>query len=224
MLVGIISDIHSNYNALEVAGKYLETFDCEVKLCLGDMVGYYDKPNEVINYLKRNDYKCIKGNHERYVLGELNYVFQNEEVYGIKRHRKIISQENFRYIELCDAYLDFTLQERRIIAFHGTKEDSEKYLNDIDGLDNSITAKYDICLFGHTHRPFYRVVNNCQIINPGSVGQPRDYNPMSSFAIYNTEINSVNFYRVGYDVDSYANELKIMNYDERLVNILLRKE
>lgn len=221
MKIGIISDIHSNYYALESIIYEMNKYNFDIKICLGDMVGYYDKPNEVLDFLRENNFKCVKGNHDKYILGDLDYKDENEGIYGIHRHRTIISDENLVFLKKCKNFIEIKYNNLICCFCHSLKENSEFYING-EATISSINDidKYNFYLYGHTHRKAITIYNKCVVINPGSVGQQRDKDYRPSFCALNLTDNYYEIISVDYDVKSYIKSLEENMYDERLINIL----
>jgi putative phosphoesterase len=224
MKIAVISDIHSNYDALERIVKKIDQYNCMYKICLGDMIGYYDKPNEVINTLRQSNFICVKGNHDKYILGELAFKSEFEEIYGIKRHRDVLSKDNYLYLERCLDFFEIRYKDKYIMFCHALKTDSTVYLNDQSEyakIRNEFEA-YDMYFHGHTHKPTINVLNRTVIINPGSVGQPRGDYWKPSFCILDLRKNEYEIVHVEYDIKSYVERLKQQKYDKRLTDILVR--
>ena len=222
MKIAVISDIHSNFDALEKVIYEVSKYDCNMKICLGDMVGYYNKPNEVIEILKNHDFKCVKGNHDKFILGELDYKKENEKIYGIKRHREILSRENILFLKNCPEYIELKYKKYNCCFCHSLKNDCQVYLEDkndiIKNFDN--VKKYNYYFYGHTHRKKSIIIENSVIINPGSVGQQRDKAWKPSFCILDLNENLHTIVSIEYDINKYINDLNTNGYDKRLINIL----
>lgn len=222
MKVAIISDIHSNFDALEKVVCEINKHSCDIKICLGDMVGYYNKPNEVIDILKHNNFQCVKGNHDKFILGEIEYNKENEDIYGIKRHREVLRYDNLLFLKNCPEFIELKYGKYYSCFCHSLKNDCQTYLryeNDIiENFDSII--KYNFYFFGHTHRKKSRVLGNCIIINPGSVGQQRDEQWKPSFCILDFDKNEYETIDIEYDIKNYIKELKKDGYDKRLISVL----
>lgn len=225
MKILIVSDIHSNYRALDTVMEHSKPHTVDLRICLGDMVGYYDSPNEVINRLRKENFICIKGNHDKYILDEINYNPLNKDIYGIERHRLTISNENYLFLKACKD--EYYLYENNInIHFcHTMANDYNVYLKEkSDFLNyNNELFKDDFFIFGHTHLIMNDKVGNTRVINPGSVGQPRKGCGQPSYCILDTLSGICEHYKASYDVESYGEYLINHGYDHRLIDILLRK-
>ncbi|MEO0254019.1 MAG: metallophosphoesterase family protein [candidate division WOR-3 bacterium] len=229
----VISDIHSNYEALskviEVAKK--EGYD-EI-LCLGDIIGYGADPNLCTDFIRENSKLTVCGNHD-YSL--INYEERNNlNEYALKAiewTEKVLTYENRKFIEK----LNFKEEvNEEIDIVHTAPSEPESFIY-IFSLEEAIfefqSIDKRITFFGHSHIPvifkrkkegeyqkfgfqdiFYENKKDFFIfkfslekdtdylINPGSVGQPRDGDPRASFLIFDLEKKEIMFYRVLYDVE-----------------------
>ena len=223
----ILSDIHSNYEALgavleQARGRY------EKILCLGDVVGYGSDPNRVTEWVRSNAASVIRGNHDRACTGtDLLEYFNPAARASAFWTRGALSAENRSYLERLPsgplrvhesaaARTDFDL-------VHGSPLDEDEYLvdvGDVRELSGYIDTK--LTFFGHTHlqggfllapRGVKRILPDRilelehdyqYLINPGSVGQPRDGDPRAAYALYSPEDRIIEYGRVPYDVGQAA--------------------
>jgi len=218
MKAGIIADIHGNFHALEAVEALLIRENVEEVWCLGDVVGYGAFPNECLNWVKSNARRFVVGNHELAVLGFVDLSLLNDYAREAIKWTKTVLNEEFRKFLLEAKIQDFT-DEFQLV--HDTPESpgSMKYiLNEVEAYRALIKQQKDVCFFGHTHLPVaYSLaggevvkidtsssfaVDGRMLINPGSVGQPRDGDPRSSLIIY--EDGYVRYLRVEYDAKAAA--------------------
>lgn len=222
MKIAIISDIHANYEYLKSVLKDIFEQNINNIYCLGDLVGYYNEPNLTIDLIRKNNIICIKGNHEKYLLGELPYTISKEDIYGIERQRNIISDINLKFLSsLKDEYV-FEVNKKLIFMTHSHPSNCEKYVYDFKDFDFTALQQYDYCCFGHTHIPVIGYHNGMCFVNPGSVGQPRDYTGKSSYAIIDFDSNMVSIKRVAQEVDRFIEILENSSYNSALLKILKR--
>ncbi len=224
MRIAIISDIHSNYFYFKKVMLQIEKINVDAIYCLGDMVGYYDEPNKVIELAMNKDIKCIKGNHEKYLLGEIDYSDKNEDIYRIENQRQILSKKNLNYLKGLSDFIEEKIADKKFYLTHSLPNDTTSYIRSIHDLDFINSKNYDYYCFGHTHIPLISFHYGLCVLNPGSIGQPRDYTQQPSFIIVNTDNQSVELYKVDIDISSYISQLKKMNYPEPLIRILIRGE
>jgi putative phosphoesterase len=195
MQIGLISDIHANLPALRAVLAALQSADAI--LCAGDMTGYFDSPNEVIAELRARNVEMIAGNHDVYLHNpppSPNAVLQR----SLDFTRATITGENLAFLAtlLCEKTL--ALDGIRIAMYHGSPwNPQEQYIYpDFKNWDRFADIDADIVLLGHTHRPILRQIGSVTLINPGSVGQPRDGDPRPSYAVLDTASRAVKLARV----------------------------
>jgi diadenosine tetraphosphatase ApaH/serine/threonine PP2A family protein phosphatase len=233
MHILIISDIHANLTALETVIDQAGSFDAA--WCLGDLVGYGPDPNECISRVRElPDLQCIIGNHDLAALQQLpSETFNPEARTAILWTQKSLSESSKTFLESLPEKLNLD----SVTLAHGSpRHPILEYLLD----PNTATLNFDFfetsfCFVGHTHLPvIYELKDSSQsatlnipvpnttitlseraIINPGSVGQPRDRDPRAAFAIYDTQDNTWEYRRVDYDVRAVQERMIRANLPER---------
>lgn len=221
----IISDIHSNLTALKAVLADAANYDAV--WVLGDIVGYGPDPNQCIEVVRAlPNLVCLHGNHDAAVISQINEITFNPTAReAIQWTRDVISDENLAYLQ----ELPKSSVVGEITLVHGSpREPIWEYLLDIrNATENFDYFDTPYCFFGHTHMPtifsmqtnqekasLFIPENNCQIkleprmiLNPGSVGQPRDRNPRAAYAILDQENMIVHFNRVQYDIEDVQNRM-----------------
>jgi len=200
MLLALISDIHSNLPALRAVLEEIDKLGAEKIICCGDIVGYNSFPSECFYELSRRKIESVMGNHDYAVLSEDTKGFNEYAVEAIEWTRK-----NFDTKKLSS--LPVRMEKDNILFTHGSPRSIFEYIfpdSTRDFLENIIDLKRDFIVLGHTHIPMRIETKKGIYINPGSVGQPRDGDPRSSFAILDTESKKVEFHRVEYNIDETA--------------------
>jgi predicted phosphodiesterase len=216
MRLAVLSDIHANLAALDAVCDELGMVD-EVWV-LGDIVGYGPQPNEVIRRLQELGVRAVTGNHDGAAIGMVDASWFNPDAQAAIQWTATVLDENAR------AYLAALPEVRRdgeLTAVHGSpREPIWEYITDATIAAANMTAfETRHCLYGHTHQPvIYRsdgihmtvvpattaspiaLDARRALINPGSVGQPRDGNRDASYLILDTEAGEAEFHRVRYDV------------------------
>ena len=224
MKIAIISDIHSNYFYFKKVIHQIEKYSVDEIYCLGDLIGYYDRPNEVIELIVNKNIKCIKGNHEKYLLGEITYHKKKENIYRMEKQKRALSIENLDFIKSLPDFIEKEIGNKNFYLTHSLPNDTTSYISSLHDLDSINLKSYDYYCFGHTHIPLISFHYGACILNPGSIGQPRDYTRKLSFIIVNTENQEVDLYQVDLKISSYINQLKKMNYPKSLIKILEREK
>ncbi len=224
MPILVISDIHSNITALKAvladAGEY------EGVWCLGDLVGYGPDPEECVETVRNlPNSVCLLGNHDAAVLGKLDQeAFNHEANISVNWTRAQLSPSSLGYLQ----GLRTRVEIQDVTLSHGSPRNPIwEYLLDINTvLSNFSFFKTAICLVGHTHIPIIythsgngtvdwsipqagvrQTISKRAILNPGSVGQPRDRNPQAAYALYYPEERQWESRRVDYDITSVQNRI-----------------
>lgn len=236
MKLAFISDIHANLPALEAVLLDLQQKQPDMVYCLGDLVGYNVWANEVVELIRQHRIPTIAGNYDEGVglnSGDCGcaYKTDDDKVRGnqsIDYTNQIISSDNRKYLRQLPRHmrLDFQLQEGvklRLLMVHGSPRKINEYLFE-DRPEKSMVrlmedAGADIMLFGHTHKPFHRILASEKdqaykhAINLGSVGKPKDSDARACYAMLelNEDSNAtqpesikVEFVRVPYNVEQAA--------------------
>lgn len=215
----IISDIHSNYQALESVAEHISRENADKIICAGDVIGYGAEPDRCISMVSSSGYACVRGNHEAAVLGLVDITFFNEfAASAVEWTRDNLAREGADFIRS----LPYVLSEGGMSVTHGTLHSPEEFMYMISchaAMRTFEEMLHPVCFLGHTHVPgvfTYTDGNIYQsysekveiesgskyIINAGSVGQPRDNDPRACYCVYDTERSAVEFRRVEYDVDT----------------------
>jgi predicted phosphodiesterase len=225
----IISDIHANLEAHQAvledaSGKY------DRIVCLGDLVGYGADPNPIVEWTRENAAAIVRGNHDRVSVGgdpgepdemeSFNFAAQASTLWT----RSVLLPGNRAYLENLPRG---PLPYEGLDLIHGSPADEDEYVvtaSDAAPLFELLGAP--LTFFGHTHRQgAFRMsrraitqiapdrilgieANYFYLVNPGSVGQPRDGDPRAAYALYSPEERAVEFCRVAYDVDQAAAKIR----------------
>ncbi len=216
MRLAVLSDIHANLAALDAVCAAMPPVD-EI-WALGDIVGYGPQPNEVIRRLQELGARSVLGNHDGAAIGTVDASWFNPDAATAIRWTAQVLDDN------AQAYLAVLPEVRRdgeLTAVHGSpREPIWEYITDASVAAANLDAfETRHCLYGHTHQPvIYRADRGRvevvpaetgaaialdarrALINPGSVGQPRDGNPDASYLVLDTEVGTAEFRRVAYDV------------------------
>lgn len=218
MRIALISDIHSNLEALEAVWKRVK--DADVILCAGDLVGYGASPNEVVEFIRRRmdekKFLCVRGNHDNAIAFGLDWGFNPYARQAVRWHQRVMSIENLEFLRRLPVRQLFTDDTgRSYLLIHGSpRAPLDEYL--FPWLPESefkavlSYVRQNDLLVGHTHVPMMKVIEGRRIINPGGVGQPRDGDWRASYALINTEEeppNNVEFHRVEYEVEKAAKKI-----------------
>ncbi|MDP2954325.1 MAG: metallophosphoesterase family protein, partial [Chloroflexota bacterium] len=217
----ILSDIHSNLAALEAVLADLKARGGADQLwCLGDIVGYGPDPGECLELLRWQDHICVAGNHDWGAAGKVDLeTFNPDAAAACLWNAQRLTEEQLRYLD----GLPLELQASDFTLVHGSPRDPiwEYLLSEPAAWESFQRLGTRCCLIGHSHIPLFfeampeeeiarqrelpegvalQLGERRLIINPGSVGQPRDGNPKASYALYDAEAGLLWHYRVPYDM------------------------
>lgn len=194
MRIGIISDIHGNYEALKSVLGELDKMDVSEIHCLGDVVGYYSQVNECCDELKKRGIQSLMGNHDWYMAGG-GFCPRSKSVNDcLAYQRKVITSENIEWVKSFKVFNEIG----HIKMVHGGWTDPiDEYLQPSDEYFAKVSG--EIFFSGHTHIQSLNHFNNKVYCNPGSVGQPRDNDPRAAFALFDDGI--ITLHRIEYDME-----------------------
>lgn len=231
----IISDIHANRVALETVLRDAAPFD--MVWCLGDIVGYGPDPNECVARIQEFEHIAVAGNHDWAALGMLALDdFNTEARMAHLWTREELSPASREYLQRLPVRLeqgDFTLA-------HGSpREPIWEYILDLGTATiNFSHFSTPFCLVGHTHLPLIFIADETtgrpivvipdigtpiplrgrrMILNPGSVGQPRDGDPRASYAILDTDAMTWEIRRVAYPIEITQERMRARGLPRRLI-------
>jgi putative phosphoesterase len=217
----VLSDIHSNLVALQaVLG---DAGDFDGALCAGDIVGYGPSPTECIELISRARFECIAGNHDVAVTNGNISNFNPLAAAAVKIHRNLLDIDYKDQLRSLPKHLAFNLKSFKIVAYHGSPRDPlneyifptvaakmAAYFFDITGAD--------LIVLGHTHLPYLHRLGGRVILNPGSVGQPRDGDTRASYMMLDFEKGKISIAhkRVDYNVEEVASQMRHLGLPEVL--------
>jgi diadenosine tetraphosphatase ApaH/serine/threonine PP2A family protein phosphatase len=241
--IGIVSDIHANLAAIEVVlGALRQAGATERLWCIGDMVGYGPHPNECLDLLRSYDHICVPGNHDFGLLGKTSIEnFNADARFALEWSEGVITPENRAYLDALP--LRWLPDESNFTVVHASPRDPIwEYLLDTQAAHECFPyfdTRY--CLVGHTHVPvvfrqveengpvklaqpedgeIVRLADARLIMNPGSVGQPRDGNPQAAYAILDLEQGTLEFRRIDYPIAVTQDAMRKLNFPRRLISRL----
>jgi len=226
----IFSDIHGNVEALNAVLAFAKKKKIAHFVCLGDLVGYGASPNEVIQKVRQlKPLSMIRGNHDKAVGGQESIdSFNPIAASAIRWTRKSVSKSHGDFLRRLDKGPK-TVAGRFSIC-HGSPFDEDYYIfGEYDADEAFGYLNPGLGFFGHTHFPFVYIKHgdkvqgifvDCEdyevrieegrsyLINPGSVGQPRDRDPRASFIVYDADHKLVRFYRLDYDIEAAQKKIR----------------
>lgn len=235
----IISDIHANLTAFETVLRDARSA-WDYVWCLGDVVGYGPDPNECVDLLRTLPHLCLAGNHDWAALGRLDIsTFNNDARHAVEWTRDSLTPENTAYLEALPTAF---VIDNYTLAHGSPREPVWEYILEAGAAEQNFSYfETPYCLVGHTHQPIIyeydaatgdiemiapiyrqkrRLDGKRQIINPGSVGQPRDANPDAAYALLDLENNQWEHRRIKYDIAAVQGRMRAHDLPERLITRL----
>ncbi len=238
MKIAIISDIHSNLEALENVLKDIEMEGVDHIFCLGDIVGYGPNPNECIEMVLSSVEKAVMGNHD-YAAADLCSArnFNDYAKEAIYWTRDVLKKKNVERVK----EFPFIIIKDEITLVHSSPHEPHKFyylFSESDVINGFGALKSRLCFVGHTHTPVAFVMEEDRkitalsasnltinekyryIINVGSVGQPRDGDNRSCYGIFDTSENRFYLRRVEYPIKIVQNKMRYENLPYYLIERL----
>lgn len=239
MRILIISDIHANHTAFETvlqdsAGEW------DFVWCLGDVVGYGPDPNECVELLQTLPQLCLAGNHDWAALNRLDArSFNPEARRAVEWTQAALSPENTKFLEQLP--VTFVIGDYTLVHASPREPVWEYILEPLVASLNFPHFETPYCFVGHTHQPViytqaagtdevqsalpqhnqpHQLNGRRQIINPGSIGQPRDQNPKAAYGILDLDSGVFVHRRVAYDIQTVQSRMRAQGLPERLITRL----
>jgi len=197
MRVGVLSDVHSNRVALEAVLADLP--DVDALVCAGDVVGYNPWPAECVQTVRDREIPTVMGNHDRAVATGTAFRFNAMAKAGVEHAAECLSDDQRAWLaDLPDERRAF---DDRVTIVHGHPDDPDHYTRP-EEFGPHLLGDEDVLIMGHTHVQHHEVYDEGVVMNPGSVGQPRDRDPRAAYAILDLDDPSVEERRVEYDIEA----------------------
>jgi len=237
MRIAVISDIHANLHALEAVLPAIEAEGADELWCLGDVVGYGPRPNECLALVRERASLCLVGNHDLAVLGTLGLeVFVGEAGEAVRWTQTVLDEDARAFL----AQLEPTAQRHDVALAHGSPRDPvwEYVLSSRAAAAAFAVTSEQLVLVGHSHVQLgfaagERITGGPtkagdevelrparQLLNPGSVGQPRDGDRRAAWLVIDTASGRATFRRTDYPVELTQAEMRARELPELLAQRL----
>jgi putative phosphoesterase len=199
----ILSDVHANLVAFNAVLGEIDSMGINQIISAGDVVGYYPFPNEVITLFRERKIIGIAGNHDRTVfrtdISSMNQIAGEAARWTARQ----ISEESRHYLANLPSRTHITIGGKLVGLYHGSPRDDMEYVfEDAASPELLRLSGTRLLILGHTHIPFVYRSREGTIVNPGSVGQPRDGDPRACFIVYDTTKDDFTIRRVAYDIEA----------------------
>jgi len=233
----IISDIHGNEVALKAVLEDAENYDAI--WVLGDLVDYGPDPHLVVDevrFLKPE--LIVMGNHDNAVANNVDCrcLVKTHELSVYTRKfisLKLLSDDQIAWLRRLPIINEFKLDGIKFLAVHASPNNPlhgyllpdlgrDEFLNYLTFIGASEPVRYDYVVAGHTHIPMDRKIDDVRVVNPGSVGQPRDGDNRASYALLNTDSKSFIVKRVKYDIQEVIRRIDSLGIERRFRDWLVR--
>jgi diadenosine tetraphosphatase ApaH/serine/threonine PP2A family protein phosphatase len=223
MRAAVVSDIHGNLAALEAVLEAIDERPPDELWCLGDLVGYGARPNECCTLVRRRSTTCLAGNHDLAVRGTIDLrEFSGDAGIAARWTRDVLTPESLANLQTLDTHG----AAHGVELYHGSARDPvwEYVLSDEAALITFALTRSQVVLVGHSHvalrvstdgvgglAPDGTLVELGEarhILNPGSVGQPRDGDPRAAWLELDLDARTAAFHRVEYDIARTQSEIR----------------
>jgi putative phosphoesterase len=222
MRILLLADIHANWAALQAINE-----PHDICLVLGDLVDYGLEPTPCIDWVRRKAHHVVRGNHDHgmaqdVAVGVRQSGFKHLTAMTRALTRAMLGEEDLRYLSRLPASRMLTLENTRFLLVHATPRDP---LDEYAPADPEFWGRRlqnvdaDVICVGHTHHPYVLEVGDKLVINPGSVGQPRDGDPRASYAVI--EDDKIELKRVEYPVEDTLRTIQESNLPDATKEMLL---
>ncbi|SIR56227.1 phosphoesterase, MJ0936 family [Haladaptatus litoreus] len=211
MKVGIISDVHANRVALDAVLDDMPAVDA--LLCAGDVVGYNPWPAECVDILRDRVSASVMGNHDRAVVSGTAFKFNSMASAGVEYARDELNDLQREW--LSNRPTSTTACDGRVRIVHGHPDDPDHYTYP-DEFSPELLGEEDVLVMGHTHVQHHEVYDEGIVMNPGSVGQPRDRDSRSAYAILDLEEMTVDERRVEYDIEAVQEAVREVGLPDKI--------
>jgi predicted phosphodiesterase len=234
MRVAVVSDIHSNLHALEAVLAAIDDDPPDELWCLGDLVGYGPRPNECCSLVAERAAVCLAGNHDLAVRGTIDLAeFGGDAAIAAAWTREVLASEAQILLDRLEPHGS----AHGVALYHGSARDPvwEYVLSDEAAAATLAIAETPLVLVGHSHVALFVVASGDNLdggvaaagaevefgglrvlLNPGSVGQPRDGDPRAAYLLLDLDSQHGSFHRVEYDVAQTQHEMREAGLPEAL--------
>jgi diadenosine tetraphosphatase ApaH/serine/threonine PP2A family protein phosphatase len=239
--IAVVSDVHSNLAALEAVLAAIDASPPDELWCLGDVVGYGPRPNECCEIVESRAEICLGGNHDLAVRGTIDLAeFSGDAAVAARWTRGVLTDRSRAYLD----GLEPQGERDEIALYHGSARDPvwEYVLSDEAAAATLALSPFPLVLVGHSHVALEvewvedmltgglapdgaeSALHGRMLLNPGSVGQPRDGDPRAAYLDLDLDRRLATFHRVEYDVERTQREMRAAGLPEALAARLANGE
>jgi len=222
MKLAVIADVHSNLQALEAVLADIKSSGTEQILCAGDIIGYGANPNECCDLVRGATRLAVFGNHELATLTGDTIWMNKMAAEAAVWTSNTLDQRSRAYLEQLEIAARLEVSGRTIMMYHGSVDSAIEYVYEEEVSSDLLKrASADILILGHTHVPYVVRFEHGLVVNPGSVGQPRDRDTRASYAFVDPVHMTCELRRVRYKVEDAAESISAAGLPHFLAERLL---
>jgi putative phosphoesterase len=209
MRIAILADVHANLPALETILKDVDAQRPDQVWVAGDLVGYNPWPNEVVQILRSRHVRAIRGNHDRAALTGDTSWFNDIAAEAIRWTRVVLTPASVGYLSSLEDRTRGRVAEGGVAMYHGSPRNDDEYVMPW-AVDEELVRMSDapFTILGHTHVPMSFSFRRGLLVNPGSVGQPRDRDPRAAWGLLDTTARTFVVRRVTYDIGAVVRGIR----------------
>ena len=223
MILGFLSDAHSNIRGFEKGLDVLRSNKAEKIFFLGDAVGYFDGL-AVLESLYSQDIECVLGNHDAMML-EGGVSVEKDSIYRLNQYRNSLPEYLYDYVSKWPSFLEAKFSGCKVKMFHGSPDDFVYgYVYKDTPLSELILQEDTFYFMGATHRPFIREKDGSTIVNIGSCGFPRDHGALGAVCTFDTDSQKINIFRFDISDSLYQLDRSHESLDFRVHEVMNRRE
>ena len=211
MLIAAIADLHGNKPALDAVMDDMPAVDQVV--CAGDVVGYNPWPAACIDFLRDGEIPTVQGNHDRAVAHSSGFKFNSMAQAGVTYATKTLSETDQQWLATLPERM--TAVNETVHIVHGHPDDPNRYTYPEDFHEGLLQGS-SLLVLGHTHVQYHEVYEDGIVLNPGSVGQPRDGDHRAAYSLVDLDTLTVEERRVSYDIDVVCEKIAEVGLPQRL--------
>lgn len=234
MKLAVFSDIHGNQHGLEAVLQDIERRGADLVWCGGDLVGYGANPGEVVDLVQARGIPTVMGNYDDgvgYFRITCGCDYPNEEAMqrglrSVAWTKEHTTDSHKAYLRNLPYKLERQIEGHRVVLVHASPARLNEYL--FETVDNAVfqahldDTRADVLIFGHTHRPFHKVMAEKHLINSGSAGKPKHGNPNATYVLLDLSPSSirVEIVEVPYDYEAAARAIEATDLPHEFAQML----
>lgn len=208
MRVALLSDIHANEPALRAVLSDLSEDSVDLVVCVGDIVGYGPDPKACVSLIRDYADHCVAGNHDREANTPARYSGHPTAGPGLKHTYEELGNDDLSWLDDLPERRQLSAHSMTIAHSHPDPAHTDQYVYPDEFSTVGATVDSALLAMGHTHVQGADTVDETLVVNPGSVGQPRDGEPGAAYAVVDMEEQTADLRRVEYDIEAVRERVR----------------